>query len=405
MRELPDTAAAPSFWHRRNPASLRPPLPADLKVDVAIAGGGMTGLTSALCLAEAGLTVCVLEAGRIAGAATGRNVGFVMEGVAESYSRTVALWGRERARRARSFTVHNHRLLRERLERHGIDCGYQQRGTLHLAASAEEAQELADSTALLAEDGFDVRAVASADLPAWARDGGYVSGQIVGLDGELDPVAFARGLARAAEQAGVALHERCAVDAIDPDEGGVTVHACGLKVRAEAAVVAANAYAGRLFPWLDDRIDPTRGQVLVTEPLAERIFHRPIYASHGFEYWRQLVTGEVVLGGWRNLDVEGEVGYENLLHPGIQAALDRFVRGIHPALADVAVAARWSGIMGFSRDSLPIVGPLPGHPRVVLASGFTGHGFGFAVASGGVVADVITQGRSAWDDLLAPRRL
>jgi len=76
----------------------------------------------------------------------------------------------------------------------------------------------------------------------------------------------------------------------------------------ENDVLATNGYAGQLAPWLADRVDPTRGQVLSTSPLSQRLFEQPIYASHGYEYWQQLDSGEVVMGGWRNLDMEGEVG-------------------------------------------------------------------------------------------------
>jgi glycine/D-amino acid oxidase-like deaminating enzyme len=171
------------------------------------------------------------------------------------------------------------------------------------------------------------------------------------------------------------------------------------------AVIAANAYATTLAPWLKGRLDPTRGQVLCTAPIDERLFDRPIYASHGFEYWRQLRSGEVVMGGWRNLDMEGEVGFDEDTHPQIQDAMAAFLSGLHPAMEGVEITSRWAGIMGFSRDSLPIVGPMPGWPALFLAVGFTGHGFGFSVHAGKVMAELITTGNSPWASLLAPRRL
>jgi len=397
-----DPAAGPSFWHDRNPAPRRAPLDGDTGADVVVVGAGMTGLAAAGALARQGLSVIVLEAACVAGAATGRNVGFVMEGVAESYERTVALWGRARAQRARRFTVANHELLAERIESGGIECGYCRRGCLHLAASDIEEGELREGAGFLADDGFAAELVAADALPAWARRK-YQLGLVVPGDGELDPVAFAQGLARLAEADGVGVHEDTEVTAVVDDAGGVTVQTPHGSVRAEAAVIATNAYGDRFEAWQRGRIDATRGQVLATAPLPP-LFDRPIYASHGYEYWRQLPTGEVVLGGWRNLDAEGEVGHDNTPHPAIQAAMESFLRGLDPALADLVVTHRWAGIMGFSRDSLPAIGPLPGRPRVSLAAGFTGHGFGFAVHAGEVVAALLATGTHQWADLFAPRR-
>jgi len=144
---------------------------------------------------------------------------------------------------------------------------------------------------------------------------------------------------------------------------------------------------GQLLPWFADKVDPVRGQMLATAP-APRIFELPIYADHGFDYWRQDAQGCVVLGGWRNLDPGSEVGFDDVLHPGIQTRMEAFIRRFE-ALRDTPITHRWSGIMGFSQDGLPIVGPAPGSPQVLVAAGYTGHGFGFAWRCGELAADAI----------------
>ena len=111
------------------------------------------------------------------------------------------------------------------------------------------------------------------------------------------------------------------------------------------------------------------------------------------------------MGGWRNLDQEGEVGFDHRLHEGIQGAMEAFLRGLHPRLAAARIPHRWSGIMGFSQDSLPVVGPVPGRPRVLLAAGFTGHGFGFAAEAAHTAATLLVEGRAPDMDLFAPSRL
>jgi len=398
-------SGSPSFWHDRNVRERLPALDGAHQADVVVIGGGMTGLAAAIELRDQGLDVALLEAGRLSGSATGRNVGFILEGVAESYVRTIALWGSDRAQRARRFTVDNHELIAQLIGRFDIRCGYKRRGSLHLAATDQEQQELDEGTPQLVKDGFGAELVERSQLPAWAQQAGYLGGQLIPGDGELDPVAFGLGLADGATALGVRLYEDSEVVRVDSSSDGVVAHTAHGRVTAAGAVLATNGYAPRITPWFETRIDPTRGQVFATAPLPERLFERPIYASHGFEYWQQLDSGEVVLGGWRNLDVEGEVGYENSLHPSIQSTMEAFLRGLHPLLREVDITHRWSGIMGFSRDSLPIIGPLPGSPVLFAATGFTGHGFGFAVHAARVLRELLCEGTSEWADLFAPRRL
>jgi glycine/D-amino acid oxidase-like deaminating enzyme len=173
-------------------------------------------------------------------------------------------------------------------------------------------------------------------------------------------------------------------------------------VSAQLALVCTNAAAGQLVGFFEDKVDPVRGQMLATGP-APRVFECPVYADHGFDYWRQDAHGRLALGGWRNLDPAGEVGPEEVLHAGIQARMTEFVRRF-PAFHGVPITHRWSGTMGFSRDGLPIVGPVPGLPGALAAVGFTGHGFGFAWSSGAALATLVLEGHSAWAELFTPRR-
>ena len=118
------------------------------------------------------------------------------------------------------------------------------------------------------------------------------------------------------------------------------------EVKAAMAILATNARAGELIPYFADKVDPVRGQMLTTAP-CDPMFTCPIYANHGYDYWRQDEHNRVVLGGWRNLDPEGEVGHDETVRDDIQAKMVEF-------LAEMGVTApvthRWAGIMGFSRD-------------------------------------------------------
>jgi gamma-glutamylputrescine oxidase len=393
----------PPLWLDPLP-SPRPSLTGRHEADVVVIGAGLCGTSAALHLAEQGVDVALVEARQVAMSATGRNAGFILQGTAERYDRAVGLMGRERARRIHAWSLDNHDRIAACIRSHGIDCAYRRAGSLQLASSELEEAELRESARLLAEDGFEARLLSRDQLPAVFRDTGHRVGVEMVADGELDPAAFVRGVAGAAERAGARVFERSPVlelDAASPGE--VRVQLAEGELHASLAIVATNARAGELLPWLADKIDPVRGQMLATSPLP-RLFDQPVYANHGYDYWRQDPSGRVVLGGWRNLDPGTETGHEELLNEGIQQRMQAFVERF-PWGQDVTYSHRWSGIMGFSRDGLPLVGPLPGAPGAVVGAGFTGHGFGFAFLAGAALAALALEGQHPLCEDLDPRRM
>lgn len=382
---------------------LAEPLAGVVDADVVVIGAGLCGASATLALARRGVRVAWLEGARVSSGASGRNAGFLLQGTAERYSRAVGVMGRERARRVHGASRENHARMAETVAALGLDCHYRRRGSLQLAGSPEEEHDLLESAAMLREDGFGADERVGDALDACYRDAGFRVGVHVPEDGELDPAAYVRGVARAAMALGARLHETSPVLELHaPSPGEAVARTAHGEVRAELAVVCTNAAAGRLLPFFADKVDPVRGQMLATAP-APQTFACPVYADHGFDYWRQDEAGRVVLGGWRNLDPEGERGETEALHPLIQ---ERMVAFLHrfPAMRGVPVTHRWSGTMGFSRDGLPIVGPVPGAPGALAAAGFTGHGFGFAWLAGMALADLVTEGQSPVAELFSSRR-
>lgn len=369
-----------SLW-LEEPGLGLPPLAGDRSADVAIAGAGIAGLALALALAREGARVVVVEAREVAAAASGRNAGFVLAGVAENHVAACRRYGEERARRVWRFTRTNQRLLRALAQRHDLDCDLRWHGSAQRAGDDPEWAEVQESARLLSAEGARVR------LDEDRREAVYED------DGELHPVRFVRGLARAALAAGVAVHEgtratRATRDALTTERG---------TVRAGAVVLCTNAYSEHLAT--GSRIAPVRGQVLATAPLARRVFERPTYASRGFRYWRQTADGRVVAGGWRDLAVAEETGEDEHTTGTIQSALNAFLRAEG---VDAPVTHRWAGIMGFSHDGLPYLGPRA--DGVFLCGGFTGHGIGFACAAGELVASLVREGHHPDADLFDPQR-
>jgi gamma-glutamylputrescine oxidase len=200
----------------------------------------------------------------------------------------------------------------------------------------------------------------------------------------------------AAVARGARVHPWTAVLALaDRADGRIVVETSRGAVNARRVVLATNAWAPLLLDVLGDRIRPVRGQVLATEP-APPAFKRAMSANEGYEYWSQRSDGTIVLGGARWAVPDRDEGYyAEELNPTIRGALEQFLRESFPALAGVPVARRWNGIMGFSRDGYPFIGPVPGRPRLLVAAGYTGHGGPYFALAGRCLAELLADGCSA----------
>lgn len=389
------------YWLDTEQVNL-PYLDHEVKTDVVVIGGGICGTSALLYLMENGIDATLIESRDIAHAATGRNAGFILQGTAERYSRAIATLGHDKAQDIHRWTLVNHQKIANCIERHNIKCGYSKNGSLQLANTPSEEADLQDSMRLLNSDGFTAKWIPESELGSTYREAGYRMGLLLPEDGELNPAKYVQGMANVARSMGARIFVGTKATNINEHGNGVTVKTPHGAVEAQIALVCTNAYTPQILPWYLGKIDPVRGQMLATAT-APKIFDRPIYADHGFDYWRQDESGCVVLGGWRNLDPDIEVGFEETLNDDIQTAMSRFIRRF-PHLSNIEITHRWSGIMGFSVDGLPIMGPPPGMSSVLVAAGFTGHGFGFAQLAGEALAEVALEGQHPFVDALTSRR-
>jgi glycine/D-amino acid oxidase-like deaminating enzyme len=346
-----------------------PPLrrtPRHGRVDVAIVGAGVTGCAAALRLAEAGLRVRVHDQRGVAEGASGRNGGFALPGTAAAYDVARDTYGAEPTRELWRWTSEELRHLAE-----SAGDALRAVGSYRLASDEDERGEVRREYEALREDGFAVEWLD--DLPG--RLSGRFAGVIVNsTGGSIQPARFVRRLAGLAASAGVELreHERVSdVGALDADQ----------------VVVATDGYGHGLVPELDGLVWPTRGQVIVSEPLDEVLFDRPHSARHGFDYWQQLPDGRVLLGGFRDASILEELTDEETMTGTIQSALERFLGeliGTPPR-----VSHRWAGIFGLTQDLLPLVGRVPGRDGLWVAAGYSGHGNVLGFACGSLVARAI----------------
>lgn len=387
------------------PYAPRPPLEADATADVAVLGGGITGVAAAWYLARRGCRVALVDRGALATGATGRNAGFLLAGVAHTYSVAVKAHSRDHARLLWKLSLENHGLIRGLVESEKIDCLYARKGSYTLALSDQELRALSQSARMMAEDGIPAELVDDAALARLFPGAGARGALFNPQDGEIHPVRFVRGLASAAEAKGARLYENTPVAKIANEGTAVTVETPRGRVRASMCLLATNAYSPLLHPYFEGVIVGMRGQMLATEPCPERLIPAPVYADFGFEYFRQLPDGRVLAGGGRRAGRDAELTYADRPSDPVQRSIESFLRSLFPGAARLRVTHRWAGIMGFSCDELPSIGPVPGTVNVYVAAGYHGHGLGFAVIAARTVSEMMLDGKTPTPcEIFSPRR-
>jgi gamma-glutamylputrescine oxidase len=379
MRADEDRAST-SYWL----AEEAEPLPRSVlagEPEVEVVGGGVTGCSCAFTLARAGVRMRLHEARGIAGGASGRNGGFALRGGALPYDEARRRLGRDRA-------AGYWRLTEEALRELASLAGnaFRATGSLQLAADEVERDELRSEHEALREDGFDASWVDELAPPLANM---FLAGVEHPGDGALQPARWVRRLARRAAEAGAEIREHSRVGSLGELVGG-------------RIVIATDGYTHGLAPELDDRVRPTRGQVLVTEPLAELLFDRPHYARRGYDYWQQTPDLRLVIGGRRDAALEDEFTADESTTPLVQEPLEAFARELVGDLP--AVTHRWAGIWGATVDLLPLAGRLPDRENVWVACGYSGHGNVLGFACGDLVAKAILGRPSAELELFDPAR-
>jgi len=362
-----------SLWWTE-PGGEFPALEGEVAAEVLVVGAGISGLMLAWTLHEQG----VLTAGRVASAASGRNAGLLLATPAEPYQETIALWGRAGARIVLEIGRRSHERIAHLVRTLGLSCDYRAAGSVRVAVDEDEAEELRASLPLMRADGFPADEVPLHEaVPPCAAEH-FEAAFVVPEDGELDPVKFVRGLARHASARGLRLFERSRMLGARWESGRWEARTGSGLVRADALVLCVNAYAPLLVPALGPLITPYRGQMLCTAPLTQTVAPKPAYAHWGYRYWRQTADGRLVIGGWREIDRDAEIGYGTATTDKVQRGIETGVRALVPGGA--VVERRWAGTMGFARDGRPFAGWLDAAHRLAICAGFTGRGFSMAPA-------------------------
>lgn len=375
-----------SLWHAigRNPKD-RPMLEGGVEADLAIVGGGFSGLSAALHAAERGLSVVVLEAEIIAWGASGRNAGFVVPNFAKMDPDDItSLLGPERGERLIRMACDSGDLVFDLIRRHGIECEADQSGWIQPAHSAMAFEKVKARAAQWARRGRPA-AVLDKDAVEQATGAkGYLGGWTDRSGGVVNPVEYARGLADAAEAAGAKIFERSPVKAITRKQGGYRLTTPKGAVRAAKVFVATNAYGGALNPVLAASYFPLRVFQIATRPLAPDIRRRLLPANQSVsDTRRNLFTfrfdaaNRLISGGMHIFGPGAAVRVPRAIHRRLARKLD--LAGIPP------IEYAWSGMAAVAPDFLPHLVDLG--PGMIGGFACNGRGIALTTAMGRVIAD------------------
>ncbi|MBY0359903.1 MAG: FAD-binding oxidoreductase [Candidatus Obscuribacterales bacterium] len=357
------------------------------EVDVVVVGAGIGGAAAAYWLSKRqGLKVAIVEALRQSMGASGRNGGFILRGICAYYNQAVKLYGRETAAWIFRFNEETQAHLLEFVKETGNSFQLENSGSYLLACSLEELQDLEESATLMHEDNFAVEYLRQDPI-----DRGYYGALYNPADCGVQPALLVKALL---EASGAQLHQGEPVHRIDTANGINYVRTPERTIKASKVLLATNAYLPLLMPRFAKHIKAVRGQVMVTKPVKERLIDKLCYANYGYEYFRQLADGRFLLGGSREAFRDQEVGYEDTITSDVQNSLNGYLKDRFPEIAGRSVDYRWSGIMAFTEDGLPLVGKVADQPEVYFAVGCNSHGMGYSLALGKLFVDYALDNKS-----------
>ena len=379
-------------------ASARPVLEGAVECDVCVVGAGIAGCSSALHLAQAGLSVVVLEQHRVSWGASGRSGGQALFGIAAGQAKLERLIGAADARAVWNVSVEALALMRDLIARYSIDCDWTE-GFLYTAVKERQVRELQAELSELREqlDYPSARYVARAELRELLATDRYLGALYDSNSAHLHPLNYTLGLARAAEQHGARIFESTRAISFSPASAQVRVQTPKGEVRARFLVLCGNVYLGDAAPALAAKIMAVATYIVATEPLGEERA-RQLIANNAavsdmnwvLDYFRRSADHRLLFGGRVNYS-----GLKSFDAPG--ATRVRMLR-VFPQLADVRMDYAWGGHVDITLNRAPHFGRLA--PNVYFLQGFSGHGIALTGIAGKLVAEAI-RGTAARFDVFA----
>ena len=364
-------------------------LEGDQTCDIVIIGGGFTGLSSALHLAERGYDVILLEAHRVGWGASGRNGGQVGSGQRREQDELEQMVGRDDAHKLWDIAEESKDVVKALIAKHNIQCDWKP-GILHAdhrARFVEHSHAYAEK--LQTEYGYeDIRFVDRDEMRAMLGTEFYHGGSLDMGAGHLHPLNFALGLADAARNAGARIFEGAVVTSYENQAGKVTVKTKdGGVVSANKLILGCNGYLDALDDRVAKRVMPINNFVIATEPLGDDLARELIrddvaVADSKFviNYYRLSADKRMLFGG-------GETyGYN--FPRDIKAFVSPHMLEVYPQLKDIKIDYGWGGTLAITMNRMPFFEKI--EDKIFTAAGYSGHGVAMATLAGQIMADAVS---------------
>ena len=375
-----------SLWAAtaEEPAPATPPLDDEAKADVAIIGGGFTGLSAALHLAEAGTDTLVLEAEEPGFGASGRNGGQVIPGLKHDPDALIAMFGPEQGGRINEIAGGAAGFVFDLIQRHGIGCAPVRNGWIqgvHAASKLDLARRRVEQWSRC---GAPVRFLDRGEIAELTGTEAYCGGWLDGRGGMIQPLSYARGLARAAIAAGARLHGRSPAVRLTREGPHWRIETPDGAVAADRVLICTNGYTDDLWPHLKRSIVPVNSFQVASRPLSDNLCATVLPGGQPVSDTRRLLlyfrldpAGRLMMGGRGS--PRGETRAERYRR------LCRAARRLFPQLDEIDWEFFWSGKVALTADHLPhIHEPAPG---VTAALGYSGRGVAMASRMGRLLSD------------------
>lgn len=372
-----------SYWLDRSPNK-------EKKIyDIVIVGAGISGLSTAFWLnqEDPSLKIAIVEKSRMTFGASGRNAGFITCGSVEHFNRMIGKHGLNQALDIWKFSQKNLNLLEEKIiQDDAKSLEFEKNGAFSLAAQENEYNELKEVSKLMGTLDIKTEIYNEKGIEDSVGAVNFVGGIRYLDDASINPVKL---VCKIHSQVKADLFENTEAFAIESSPNGSRFLKTDNGIfEASMIVINLNGYSSTLHPYFHDKIYPTRGQCLMMESVP-RFMKGPCYANFYLDYFRQIPSGELLIGGFRQVEKETETGISDHITEPIQNALHDFIKTHLPKLKNSKITHRWSGVMGFSKDGEPMVGSIPDDPQVFFSGGFTGHGIGMAFHTSKTLVDLI----------------
>ncbi|MFL6688772.1 MAG: NAD(P)/FAD-dependent oxidoreductase [Alphaproteobacteria bacterium] len=378
-------------------APVRPKLSGNLRADVCIAGGGFTGLSAALHLVNSGARVILIEAETIGFGASGRNGGQIHTGYRQTQQQLEQWLGEIHARDLWRLAEESKVLLRELVAHYAIDCTPKS-GLVIAAHNKRAVRALAEETDYLkAHYGYTpARMMGAAETAQQLGTEVYPAARFDSGGGHLQPLAFARGVARAAIHEGARIHEFTRAMQIDNSAHSIRVICENGSVEADWLILACDAFTGALVPELAPYIAHVESFMSATEPLPDELYTEVLPSDaavadtrHVLDYYRKSDDRRMLFAGR-----ESYFGVPQKIAPLVRPRMLR----VYPALKAVRTEYAWRGTVGITRTRMPHFGRL--NARVLFAHGYSGQGVALANLGGKLMAEAVL-GRPEQFEVLA----